>query len=73
MLVLAASTAFAPGGGAGRAAALSRPRNSFASPLMLSNWLNSDATPTLSRDEADGVVLPGPTAKTMAWAIDERP
>ena len=66
MLVLAASTAFAPGGG--RVVALGRPRNSFASPLMLSNWLNSDAT--LTRDEADGVVVPGPTAEAEAAAAE---
>ena len=69
MLVLVASTAF-NGPGVGRHAALSGRRNSFASPLMLSNWLNSDATPTLSRDEADGVVLPGPTAKAEAAAAE---
>ena len=37
---------------------------------MLSNWLNSDATPTLSRDEADGVVVPGPTAEAEAAAAE---
>ena len=35
---------------------------------MLSNWLNSDAT--LTRDEADGVVVPGPTAEAEAAAAE---
>ena len=68
MLVLAAaSTAFSPSG-AGHPAALTRSRNYFASPLMLSNWLNSDAT--LTRDDADGVVVPGPTAEAEAAAAE---
>ena len=35
---------------------------------MLSNWLSSDAT--LTRDEADGVVVPGPTAEAEAAAAE---